>query len=158
GVFPPLSPEVLAASSTHEWGSSSEAEARRRSIYVFQKRSMMLPFLELFDGAEMTSTCPKRAVTTIAPQALALFNSAFVQEEPRPPAVRVTLEAGAAPARQVELAYRRVLVRPPEPSEERQALDFLARQAEAIRRGEAGYAARERAALGALSDFCLALV
>jgi hypothetical protein len=160
GVYPPLSAEVVSTSVFQTWGDSPEEEARRRSIYVFQRRTLMLPLIEAFDGAAMANTCPRRAVTTIAPQALALLNDAFSRSEARGFAERVLTEAGADPARQVEHAYRLALVRQPTATETAEAREFLARQAALSLKGKTGPDDGERrsAAVAALADFCLALI
>ena len=90
GVFPQVSDEVLSTGSTHKWGNSSDEDGRRRTVYVFQRRSLALPIVEAFDGPDMVNTCPRRATTTIAPQALALFNGEFSRGEARFFAERVT--------------------------------------------------------------------
>ena len=128
GVYPKLSEEVLATGSTHKWGTSSEEDGRRRTIYVFNRRSLALPIVETFDGPNMVDSCPRRATTTIAPQALALFNGDFSREESRRFAERVTKEAGDDPARQITTAYQLALVRRPTPAQQTLALVFLQTQ------------------------------
>jgi hypothetical protein len=48
---------------------------KRRSIYFFIKRSQLIPMMVLFDWPEHQVGIGNRAVTTIAPQALAFMNS-----------------------------------------------------------------------------------
>ena len=124
-VYPAISDEVLSTGSTHKWGSSPEEQQRRRTIYVFQRRSLALPLAEVFDGPDMVNTCPRRQTTTIAPQALALFNGAFGREESVHFAARVVREAGASPEAQVERAWRLALVRRPTAMELAKSLAFL---------------------------------
>ncbi len=128
GVYPKVSDEVLSTGSTHKWGESPEAEQLRRSVYVFQRRSLMLPLIEAYDGADMSNTCPRRAVTTIAPQALALFNGDFSRTESRYFAARVVKEAGEEPGSQIERAYQIALIRLPTPAQKALALSFLKQQ------------------------------
>ena len=175
GVYPKVSDEVLSTGSTHKWGASPEAEGLRRTIYVLQRRSLMLPIVEVFDGADMSNTCPRRAVTTIAPQALALFNGEFSRTEARYFAARVRKEAGDERGKQIERAYRLALVRRPTASETALALAFLKNQTqlhlEAAHQAGAGathtaaYAgsppgaeATKEAELSALADFCHVLI
>ena len=148
-IYPKVSNEVLATGSTHKWGNSPEDQQRRRTVYVFQRRSLSLPITEVFDGPDMVNTCPKRQSTTIAPQALAMFNGEFGWEQARHFAERVKKEAGADPAAQVKLAYRLALVRKPTPAQLAQASAFLAKKAE-LHRVEKK-ASPEQAAL---ADFC----
>src|SRR5262249_2567497 len=128
GVYPRVSDEVLSTGSTHKWGASPEAEGLRRTIYVFQRRSLMLPMVEAFDGPDMNNTCPRRSVTTIAPQALALFNGEFSREESRSFAAGVVKEVGADPARQITRAYQIALVRSPTAAQLSMALEFVQKQ------------------------------
>ena len=128
GVYPKVSDEVLSTGSTHKWGNSSEEEGRRRTIYVFQRRSLALPLVEAFDGPDMVNSCPRRTTTTIAPQALALFNGDFTREEARYFADRVVREAGDDPVKQVAQAYAIALIRRPTASQQALAQDFLQRQ------------------------------
>jgi hypothetical protein len=165
GVYPHVSDEVLSTGSTHKWGSSPEAEGLRRTIYVFQRRSLMLPIVETFDGPDMNNTCPRRSATTIAPQALALFNGEFSREEARHFADRVAADAGADPSKQVARAYEIAVIRRPTPAQLALALQFLrdqtrrhlqdARQPQ----GNKNTTSNENAARqAALADFCHVLI
>jgi mono/diheme cytochrome c family protein len=169
GVFPHVSDEVLSTGSTHKWGESSEEEGRRRTIYVFQRRSLMLPLVEAYDGADMSNTCPRRAVTTIAPQALALFNGEFSRTESRFFAARVVTEVGEDPGQQIERAYKIALIRPPTPAQKALALDFLTHQTQLHLQASAAphtasdntmpdLKARQEAEHAALTDFCHVLI
>ena len=94
GIYPKVSDEVLSTGSTHKWARSPEDQQRRRTVYVFRRRSLVLPIVEAFDGADMNNTCPRRGTTTIAPQALALFNGDFGRDKSRAFAARVARMAG----------------------------------------------------------------
>ena len=80
GFFPDFSSEVIAGASKpgRGWGFSKSEEQSRRSVYAFVKRTMMVPFLEVFDYSGTEGSIGARAVTTVAPQALTLLNSNFV--------------------------------------------------------------------------------
>jgi hypothetical protein len=154
-VYPAVSAEVLDTGSTHKWGSSPEDQQRRRTIYVFQRRSLALPLVEAFDGPDMVNTCPRRSTTTIAPQALALFNGAFSREESRYFAERVAREAGTDPNAQIARAYRLAFCRTPSPAETARVRAYLDRRA-------AMYASAAKndaeAQNRALSDLCHVLI
>jgi hypothetical protein len=170
GVYPKVSDEVLSTGSTHKWGDSPEDQGLRRTIYMFQRRSLMLPLIEAFDGADMNNTCPRRNVTTIAPQALELFNSAFSREEARTFAERVEREAGTDLDRQIALAYRIALCRQPTAAQQATARAYLARKMKLYLSERPGTTAGTRlatnmpdsniqaAALAALADFCHVLI
>lgn len=107
------------------WKPSDETEASRRTIYAFVKRGLVLPMLEVLDLADTVSSCPQRQVTTVAPQALSLFNGDFVNEQAKHFAVRLVREAGDDPAKQLQLAWRLALCREPTPDELSKMLQFL---------------------------------
>ena len=61
--------------------SPTRAERNRRTIYTFQKRSLIDPFLEVFNGrfAERIDA-RSRDASTVPTQVFALFNSEFVHD------------------------------------------------------------------------------
>ncbi|MBI3858360.1 MAG: DUF1553 domain-containing protein, partial [Planctomycetes bacterium] len=83
-------------------------ETWRRSVYVFIKRSVMLPFFEVNDAPGSSASCGRRARTTVAPQALTLLNDPFV---------RGSAKAFAEKAGSHERAFLLALGREPKPSE-----------------------------------------
>jgi hypothetical protein len=127
GVFLPIPNAALEANTDRDsiWPRSSESDASRRTVYAFVKRGLVIPFLEVLDLCDTVSSSPRRQVTTIAPQALTLFNGEFIQQQSRRFAERLRLEAGPDPARQVELAYRLALCRPPTGTERDAVLGYL---------------------------------
>jgi hypothetical protein len=98
------------------------------------------PFFEAFDRPDTNASCPKRPVTTIAPQALSLLNSSLSSEAARALAERAGREAGASPDARVERAYLLTLGRRPDPEEKALARGFLASGANSF------------------ADLCLALI
>ena len=78
GVFPPLPPGVVTRGGWKKEANPSEGE--RRSVYVFVRRNTRYPMLEVFDLATAQETCPRRDVTTIAPQALTVLNDKLSRE------------------------------------------------------------------------------
>ena len=129
-MYPFIPKEALAGSSDPDkiWKPFDELEASRRTIYAFSKRSMAVPLLEVLDVCESSRTCDRRQVTTVAPQALSLFNSDFVNRQARHFAERLLKEAGPNPRDQVRLAYLLALGRRPEPKETELATAFLQRE------------------------------
>ena len=98
GVFPPLPSELTKLSSKGAaWPVSARLEDRdRRSLYVFVRRNLRYPFFEAFDRPDTNASCPKRPVTTIAPQALSLLNSRLATEAARAVADRAEAKPGAS--------------------------------------------------------------
>jgi hypothetical protein len=160
-VFPPLPRAVLEGQSRPGlgWGKSPPRQAARRSIYVFSKRSLAVPELELLDTPDTTSSCEQRPLSTTAPQALTFLNGAFVQEQAAHWAARLRREVRTEPADQVRRAFALALCRPPRPDELRLALEFLSKQqrqieSDAHRHGQPVGDAR----LQALAAFCAVLL
>ena len=102
----------------------------RRSLYVFVRRNLRYPFFEAFDRPDTNASCPRRAVTTIAPQALTLLNSRLANDSARAFADRVAAQAGPGRDAQVELAYRIAFARKPDADEQRTAREFFERGGE----------------------------
>jgi len=112
-----------------QWQVTADArEHDRRSIYLLAKRNLRLPFGQVFDQPDLQTTCPRREASTHALQALELLNGRTSNRLADAFAERLRREAGADPARQVELAYRLAAGRPPTPAEAELARRFLATQ------------------------------
>jgi len=118
-VYPLIPQEALEGSSDPDkiWQPFEETTASRRAIYYIMKRSLMVPLMEALDVCDTTRSSPKRLTTSVAPQALQLFNGAFIQGQARHLAARLREEAGPRPDAQIDLAWRLALARPPSPSE-----------------------------------------
>ena len=139
GFYPNFSGEVIAGASKpgRGWGYSRDNEQARRSVYAFVKRTMMVPFLEVFDYSGTEGSIGARAVTTVAPQALTLLNSDFVSRQ----AGRLARELQAVESTEDDTAlintlFRQTLARDARPEEIAFGIDYISRQAaqhEAIR-------------------------
>jgi hypothetical protein len=131
GVYPKIAREVLEGQSRPGlgWGKFDDRASCRRSVYVFVKRSLLLPEMELLDFADTTASCEQRPVSTIPTQALTLLNGEFLNEEARHFATRLVREAGSDRPAQVDRAFRLTLCRPPTADELISAQQFLDRQA-----------------------------
>ena len=131
GVYPKIAREVLEGQSRpgNGWGKFDEREAARRSIYVFVKRSLLVPEMELLDFADTNTSCEQRPVSTIPTQALTLLNGDFLNVEAAHFAERLIREAGDEPGAQIERAYGLALCRGPTAEEKSAGLAFLDRQA-----------------------------
>jgi hypothetical protein len=118
GVFPPLPAELTKLSSKGAiWPvSGSLGDQTRRSLYVFVRRNLRYPFFEAFDRPDTNVSCPRRPVTTIAPQALSMLNSPLAAQAARSISLRVRRERPTRPDA-IELAYLLILGRRPEPAE-----------------------------------------
>ena len=136
GIFPALSAEVLSTQSRpgNGWDKSSDAERARRSVYIFVKRTLGVPMMDTFDAASPDTSTATRATTTIAPQALILLNSQFMDEEAAIFARRLRAEAGDDGPACVERAFRLALGRSATSSETQTALAYVARQQSALKK------------------------
>ena len=132
--FPRMSNEAMEGLSRKEaaWKESPEKERARRSVYMMTQRSRLLPMMTTFDFTETTSTCAKRDVTTVPPQALALLNNEFVHRQSSALADRVRVETGNTPSQQVVRAWEIVLQRRPLALELQQGLRHLEEQHESF--------------------------
>ena len=122
-VFPPL-PDDLADFARYGrtgglmWEpNESEQDARRRSIYIFQRRSLPLPMMAAFDAIPFSESCELRTSTTTPLQALSMMNGYLVHEEADRLAARLVEEAGEEPEAQIARAFETILGRPPETEE-----------------------------------------
>ncbi len=145
--YPTLPRAVLEGQSRpgEGWGKSDDREQCRRSIYIFAKRSLAVPELELLDTPDTTSSCERRMVSTTGPQALTFLNGAFVHQQAGHFAARLVALAGPGSRDQVERAFVLALGRPPRPDEARAALEFLEKQERQIKADAAMRARRTRA-------------
>ncbi|MBL9123967.1 MAG: DUF1553 domain-containing protein, partial [Planctomycetaceae bacterium] len=112
------------------WKPSPPEEQRRRSIYIFTKRSLLLPLMTAFDFADTTQPCSQRNVSTVAPQALVLLNNDFVHEQSGALADRVLGEIPSDAQGRVDRVWQLALGRLPDDTERQAALGHLARQRE----------------------------
>ncbi len=124
--FPVANDEQMARAPTW-WEPSEVKERSRRTVYMLQSRSFQLPFIKVFDGANMDQTCVTRGVTSVTPQVFALFNSQFSHEQSAEMAKRIGSEAGAEPDKQVDRAFQLTFQRAPSETEREMALKFLRR-------------------------------
>jgi len=127
GVLLDAPADVAEGFEFFKWFPSEQGEQRRRTIYTFQRRSVVNPTLEVFDSANMNSSCPRRNATTVAPQALTMLNGDLVNREAPFFANRVAKEAGPNPKAEIELAFRLVLSRPPNSFEEAKVLPLFSK-------------------------------
>ena len=177
GIKPRIPAELLTASQRNKWPVvKQETPAHwRRSVYIYVKRQMPFPLLELFDIPSTAHTCDRRQDSTIPTQALVLMNDNFTQEQaqwfakrtlnsslssvlrgegrgegPTPPAISATeLDALAAQA------LRLALSRNPSPSRIAEAADFLRAQ----RHGYQSSGKKpDEATFAALVDLCHVLL
>jgi hypothetical protein len=134
-VWPELPREVLTANpaflddnetKTKGWYPSPPEARHARSLFLVQKRTVRVPLMETFDLPENATSCGRRTVSTVAPQALALLNGALTEEVAGALARRIVAEAGDDPAARADTGFRLALQRPPTEFERERSVAFLA--------------------------------
>jgi mono/diheme cytochrome c family protein len=146
-VKPALPPEVAA-------GRNKDSVPRpaadgpgqwRRTVYLFVKRSLPTPMLEVLDAPNSGASCGRRSRSTVATQGLLMLNDPFVRRQAALFAERVAAETGetAATKDRIRRAYLLALGRPP--------------QAEELSRADVFLRSRPDAGKG-LADFCHVLL
>ena len=126
-VIVPIEPALVKLIyNPAQWAVNSDVrQFDRRSIYLFHKRNLRLPFMEVFDAPDSLLSCPRREQSTHAPQALELLNGDFSNGMAKALAERVVREAGPGRDRQVARMFQLALGRDPVPAERTAALRYL---------------------------------
>ncbi len=126
-VYLPIPASVIEAHTDKEaaWRTSPEPAIYRRTIYAYVKRTLLVPMLEVMDLCDTTNSTEKRSITSIAPQALTLYNGEFMNSQASFFADRVVREVGDEPDRQIDRAYRLALCRVPTATELQAMKQFL---------------------------------
>jgi hypothetical protein len=129
-VYPPLPKgldEAQRVQMINTWETSDGPDGRKRSLFVFQRRSLNLPLLETFDAEVHNASCDRRRRSITALQPLAMYDSEFVNTETKFFAARVRNEAGADPAEQIQRAFWIAYGRGPTASELEKVRNFTAK-------------------------------
>jgi hypothetical protein len=121
GMFFSVSDDIAKGFQMFKWYPSQEEQQRRRSIYAFQRRSLVMPLMEVFDAANMSESCSRRSSTTVAPQALTLLNGSLTATESAHFAERVMELAGPDADKQIDKAFQLALARDASPHERQSA-------------------------------------
>jgi hypothetical protein len=131
-IWPELPADILSANpaflddnelKVKGWYPSPPEEQGARSIYMIQKRTVRVPFMEMFDLPENATSCARRNQSTVAPQALTLLNSPLAIETAKAFAARLNTEVD--PVRRLEHAFQLALQRKPDPTEMADCLELV---------------------------------
>lgn len=126
GIKPRIRADLLPASQRNKWPllKSEGPEQWRRSVYIYAKRQLLLPMMELFDAPTTTDSCSVRMESLVPTQALVLMNDEFVEDQAAHLAQRMQKDTP-----DVEAAVRhllvRVLCREPAPKRLTEAVRFV---------------------------------
>ena len=148
-MYPEVPAEALAAHSDPDkiWQPFDEPATSRRTIYAFLKRSLVVPMLEVLDLCDTTRSTAQRINTSVAPQALTLFNGEFVNRQANHFADRLLREVGDDPAQYIDRAYHLALCRSPSDAERAALSSFLETETQRAT-ATTGIDATRRTALG----------
>jgi hypothetical protein len=89
----------------------------RRSVYAVRRRKTPVTMLELFDAPRVMLNCLRRPHSTVAPQALQLWNSSMMRTNARRFAERVRDAVGEDFGSQIRRIYLEAFCRRPNPKE-----------------------------------------
>ena len=130
-------------------------ETKKRSVYLMQQRIKRHPMLEVFDGADPNATTPKRGAEETSLQALAMLNSAFIEEQSDLLAVRVGM-AFPMDADRIRYAYKLIYGRVPSPAEIAECSAYLTKASGEFKKSKLAADQQPRAALASLMHVLLA--
>ncbi len=142
----PYVPSKRTGEGTVEVAENTDG-AHKRSIYLQQRRTQVVTFLQLFDAPSMVTTCGKRSPSTVPLQSLVMLNSEFARARSKAFAGRLRREGGDDGARRLDFAFRLACGRPARPDERTLCETFLAQQS-------AVYAREKDADLRTWADLC----
>jgi hypothetical protein len=124
------------AENPYAWAPDPRPQDRdRRSVYVLSQRTVNHPLLVAFDLPDRNSSCPVRAQTVTAPQALVMLNGPFALSSARHLAESLLARDHRDVRSLVRHAYLAVLGREPDSEEMSASTTFLAVQARVIASG-----------------------
>lgn len=112
-IFPALPDGIEDRVKYNEskWATDTGPDSRKRSVYIYQQRTLNMPLMQNFDGLVCEDSIPKRQASVTPLQALSMYNGPLVQEEAKHFARRLETEcpqtAQARVDRAILLAYGR---------------------------------------------------
>ena len=126
-VMPPLSQGEMAALRVKAWWvtPADPSEANRRAVYILSRRNFAFPMFDKFDRPDAATSCPRREMTTVAPQALWTLNNAVSYDLAKQLAARVVKQHPGDSSAWVESAWQIALARKPSRQEKDEALGLL---------------------------------
>jgi hypothetical protein len=132
----------------------SEAQSKKRSVYLPVVRDFVPDVLQVFDFAEPSLVVASRDVTNVPSQALFMMNNDFVRAQSMAMAKRILASPLDYPSR-VTFAYQVALGRKPTDAERKRADQYLLNEARALIPVKGGN--KDEASALSWSTFCQAL-
>jgi hypothetical protein len=128
-IFPPLPDDIeqRVKYSENKWDTQYGPEGRKRSIYVYQQRTLTMPFMQAFDALVCDESRPRRRHSVTPLQALAMYNGRLVNDEAKHFASCIQKGAGsdANVTTQLKLAFQIALSRLPTDDEQTSLAELL---------------------------------
>ncbi|MFN0076081.1 MAG: DUF1549 and DUF1553 domain-containing protein [Prosthecobacter sp.] len=136
GIKPRMRPDLLPTSQRNKWPLLKQEgpEQWRRSIYIYIKRQLLMPSMELFDAPTTTDSCAARMSSTVPTQALVLMNDEFVEEQAAFLAQRATANTLE---QTIQRMFMLTLSHPADMRRLQQSLDFVKTREAASTRDQA---------------------
>lgn len=114
------------ANSRYSWTKDeAQASAKKRSIYLIQRRNMPNPSLEAFDFPDRNLSCANRNDTVTAVQALALLNDPEILDHAQNLAANIMQKVGNNTHLQIQAGFLAILKRSPDSKELEQSRVFI---------------------------------
>ena len=157
GIKPRMRAELISASQRNKWPEITTENPThwRRSVYIYVKRQLLMPMMELFDSPATTDSCSVRSTSVVPTQALILMNDEFIEDQAAYLARRSGSQSAVELAAVIDQAHRLTLARAPSPSRLNRAIGFVEQQTATYRDdGLQAEAARHKA----LTDLCHVLL
>ena len=130
-VYPDIAREVLQGQSVpgKDWYQErmKPEDKARRSVYIFQKRSLVYPLLASFDLPESDRTTASRFASVQPMQSLSLLNGTLANDQARLLAARASREVGPDPGAFAARVFSLAVQRPPTDGERAKLLALLTR-------------------------------
>ena len=114
-IFPPLPDDIAnrVKYDTTKWDTQHGPLGRKRSVYIYQQRTLNMPLLQTFDAPVCDESRPRRRMSVTPLQPLAMYNGNLVTTELPFFVQRVIDDAGEDASEQIRRAFQIALSRQP---------------------------------------------
>jgi hypothetical protein len=142
-----------------DWDPSLAGQRQRRSIYMFQRRNLVHPFMESFDVADASQSCERRQRSVTASQALTLINGELATDASWYLACKLQVESAGDRQAQIQRLFTAALSRAASVDEVDECSSFLSLKAERYAaRSNDEASTKQSPELLALRDLCLVML
>lgn len=133
GVKPRIRPELLDASQRNKWPTlERDGPAQwRRSVYIYVKRQLLMPMMELFDSPTTTTSVGERGQSVVPTQALLMMNDEFIEQQAENLVDHCSRAKPSGSSAIVASMMMAAWSSPPAPSRVQEAHDFVRQRVEA---------------------------